>query len=213
LLYINNLEKISVEIVKQTAIYIIDDFFANPNDIVDLLDKNEPRYHKWYQREITNFNNGTKFIDARHDIEGEPAQDLFTKLNILARQHIPKHGKIMSNIFQMLDQDFNDYKNNYWWPHFDYGYTGIIYLNDYNGVGTNLYLEIDKDVDEQTPEHLYPWRPKEKYEIVYEIYSRHNRLVLFDGKKLKHGMAVNDDTFFKEKRKNLVLFFEEILID
>lgn len=211
--YTNDLQNIAIQIVNDSVIYIIDDFFKNPGDIVDLIDSNEPRMHKWYEREITNYHNGTKFFDARHDIEGDPVLDLFKKLNILARQHVPKHGKIMSNLFQMLDIEYNNYRDHYWWPHFDYGFTGIIYLNEYRGVGTNIYQQIEPDISFDIPEHMHPWRPKSKYRVISEIECVYNRMVLFDGKKLQHGMAINDDTFSRTMRKNIVLFFEETPIN
>lgn len=211
--YINNFQNIELQIVNDSVIYIIDDFFTNPDNIVEIINSNEPRMHKWYEREITNYHNGTKFFDGRHDIEGDPVLDLYKNLNMLARQHVPKHGKIMSNLFQMLDRDYCDYHNNYWWPHFDYGFTGIIYLNEYQGIGTNIYQQLKSDISTDEHEHMNPWRPKSNYDLIGEIDCCFNRMVLFDGKKLQHGMAINDDTFSYTMRKNIALFFEETPIN
>jgi hypothetical protein len=102
---------------------------------------------------------------------------------------------------------FNDYQNNFWCPHFDKGYTGIVYLNDYTGAGTNLY-DVIGNHDNKVPEHYMPWRKKTNYKVIKQLYSKFNRLVIFNSKKFLHGMAIDDDTFFNEERYNVVLFFK-----
>ena len=66
---------------------------------------------------------------------------------------------------------FNDYKNFYWWPHTDLGYTGIVYLNRENSFsGTNLYENLDQSSEPPNcSEHCFPWRPKSKYKVKKKI--------------------------------------------
>jgi hypothetical protein len=48
---------------------------------------------------------------------------------------------------------------------------------------------------------------QDKYKIIKTIQSKYNRLVLFDGKRFLHNMAINNDAFFYQKRMNLATFF------
>jgi hypothetical protein len=204
----NNLINIDIKIINDSKIFFIENFFKQPDKIVEYLETNNPLFHKNDERYKTNYNNGTKFIDARHEITGPEIKNLYEKINLLIDQTIPENLTIGSNIFQMIDVEFNDYQNNFWFPHYDKGYTGIIYLNELTCAGTNLYEQVVEDYD-NIAEHLIPWRSKTKYNVIYTIPNKYNQMVLFDGKKFKHGMAINDDIFFNEIRKNLVLFFIE----
>ena len=35
----------------------------------------------------------------------------------------------LTNVTKFIDKNFNDYENNYWYPHKDFGYTALIYFN------------------------------------------------------------------------------------
>jgi hypothetical protein len=123
----------------------------------------------------------------------------------ICKQKTAQPGQVITNCIQFYNKDFNNYKNNYWGPHEDLGYTALIYLNNFDCPGTNIYNRLEEDVWE-TPEHYDPWRPKDKFELVYTVESKFNRMVLFDGKLLTHGMAIDDDTFFFKTRINQAVF-------
>ena len=48
---------------------------------------------------------------------------------------------IVLSDYYLFNKEHNDYQNKYFWPHLDFGYTGVIYLDYYDGPGTNLYTE------------------------------------------------------------------------
>ena len=204
---INDIIDVRVEQVQGSSIYYIDNFFNEPEKIVDYL-KNTP-CPLWKGNERPS-NNGVQFEDRRHHIADESITYIQTMLSELSGDQIypESNGKdIFSNCCFFKNSSFNDYKNNFWNPHKDGGYTAIIYLNKDSGPGTNLYETVEPDVNKM-PEHWEPWRQRSKYKVIKTIESVYNRLVLFDGKKFLHGMAIEDDRFFHEERLNVVLFLK-----
>ena len=120
--------------------------------------------------------------------------------------------KLATNYIRFIDKNFNDFENNYWWPHLDCGYTAIIYFDNFGEEipGTNLYRKVKPYNFDEFPEHYHPWINKDKFEVLYSFKSNFNRLIMFDGKKFLHNMAIDDDRFFYSKfRKNQVIFFVE----
>ena len=56
------------------------------------------------------------------------------------------------------------------------------------------------------------WRPKDRYYLLKTFKSVYNRCVLFDGKKLPHGMNISNNLYFDESyRFNQVFFFKDTL--
>ena len=103
---------------------------------------------------------------------------------------------------------FNNYVDNYWWPHTDVGWNGIVYFHD--EWGTNLYSPNHLDITDNINEHYQPWRSKEKYTLLKSLEPAYNKLVLFDGKKFPHGMNVTNEKYFgKKPRNNQVFFFDD----
>ena len=105
-------------------------------------------------------------------------------------------------------KEFNNFQDNYWWPHRDYGYTGIVYFTEEGG--TNLYSdETTDDKDNMiVNEHYAPWRTKSDYELLKTLEPKYNRFVFFDGLKFLHGMDISTNRYFNgERRKNQVYFF------
>jgi hypothetical protein len=208
----NDLSVLTVEEFFGSKIYSMNNFFKFPEKIVNVLDNTQPCAWKIQEQEYgyKNFNT-IKYLDRRHFLDGPPIDLLYTIFSDILKEE-PLSGlgntKIHSNFFLMKDRDYNDYKNNYWCPHRDGGYNMIIYLNHYNGGGTNLYERIQYDHPETFKEHSDPWRHKSKYKVLKTLKAEFNKMYIFDGKKFLHGMAIEDDTFFKVERKNLVLFFK-----
>ena len=111
---------------------------------------------------------------------------------------------------------YNDYKNNWWWPHTDSGYNALVYLNkseDGTSFGTNLYRLCDGFWERRGGghEHANPWIRKDTgdCERIAAFKSKYNRLVAFDGYRYQHGMSVDDDRWFYETRVNQVMFFDD----
>jgi hypothetical protein len=207
---INPKMDLSMETFQGSKIYTIDNFYYDPDEVVDLIGKIPKRLHKI---ESNPTHNGIHFEDFRDIIYIEELESVYFFLSILSGSK-PTSYNFVTNVTRFKNNSFNDYKNGYWWPHRDDGYTAIIYLNDNDDseCGTNLYdllSEEEKIVTDNIPEHYQPWRSKEKYRLLKTLKPKYNRLVFFEAKKFLHGMNISNNTYFDEKfRMNQVLFFE-----
>lgn len=203
---------IIVEDFMDSKIYYIDNFFKNPDDIVDFL-HDTPGYvhHPSFIPSGMKDRNCIDFLDKRHEftIDGIDKVNKYLS-NICGQKSFYDPHCLMSNMTKFFNTPFNDYENKYWWPHCDDGYNGIIYLNkDDISCGTNLYNldNLDTTIDEEY-EHTHPWRSKKHYSILKSIEPVYNRCVLFDGLKFLHGMNICNDKYFSDIfRLNLAFFY------
>lgn len=191
-------------------LYYIDDFYKTPDVIVDYLNKTPSAIHHpdpYVQHKSLN---GIYFEDRRHVIESEEILKVYDHLSSICGQKSLNRGIIITNYSKFLKNDFNNFKDNYWHPHCDNGYNGIVYLNKCdNTCGTNLYKLIHHDESEEIHEHIKPWRSKRDWKTLRTITAVYNRCVLFDGLKFWHGMHIPNDRYFGEEyRLNQIFFFE-----
>ena len=123
----------------------------------------ESRLNKFNQK--PSFNN-LHFEDRRHSIISENIVEVYKVLQSICNQKPLCENLIITNLTRFKKVSFNDYGNNYWWPHQDNGYNGIVYLNENDSLsGTNLYqcFHLNELIERDTIfEHLEPWRDKEK---------------------------------------------------
>jgi hypothetical protein len=201
---------INLEIFEGSKIYIIDNFYQDPDSVLNFFLNNVPDLWK---KEQTPSYNGIYFEDMRHKLQSEEIKDVYTFLSFLCNQSpLNPNTALFTNMTKFKKCEFNDYKNNYWSPHKDLGYNGIVYFNDGDEVsGTNLYENLDPENEPPNcPEHADPWRSKDKWRLVKTLIPRYNRLVLFDGLKFFHSMNICNDYYFgKNYRFNQVFFFEQ----
>jgi hypothetical protein len=197
-----NLDNIKTEIFQDSVIYTIDNFYKHPRDVENFIQSHPATLWKDWD---TPTYNGVHFKDYRHDFNDDRFIHVSSSLENICGQSIDKPMQIATNKIKFTDYYFNDYFNNYWAPHKDLGYTGIVY---FNSSGTNLYDIIEKDVW-TGPEHFEPWRSKLKYQLIKTLEAKYNRLILFNGRKFLHGMSITNDDFFKDYRFNQALFFYE----
>lgn len=198
---------IKEENFENSKIYYIDNFYENPDSIVEYFLTTTPKKHK--EGEL-NSKNGIYFYDLRHSIVNHEIPKVYEFLENICGQKNKNPNLIKTNMTLFKKNNFNDYENFYWWPHTDLGYTGILYLNKGNLFsGTNLYENLDPSSEPPNcSEHCFPWRSKSKYKVKKKFDSKYNQLVLFDAKKFIHGMNIcNDDYFFNTYRLNQVFFF------
>ena len=69
---------------------------------------------------------------------------------------------------------------------------------------------IEREKMNLTSEHQEPWRNKKEWKLIHSIPQKFNRLVLFDGLKFTHGLAMNEDHYFNDYRLNQVMFFKKL---
>ena len=198
---VNEELEIQVENFLDSKIITIENFLKYPEYVVEFL--NNTQTPLWKINE-NNSHNGIFFDDRRHIIENN---SIAQKIQKFAEGQKNLYEKVYSNYTSFYNNSFNDYKNNYWWPHRDSGHTAIIYLNHYTGSGTNLYDMVEQD-NIMCNEHEQPWRPKDRYRILKTLNCGFNKLVMFDAKKFLHGMAIEDETFFNQRRINIAVFFK-----
>ena len=207
---INNKSITRTDNVLGTEVYYIDDFYANPHLVLERI--NSEPLQQWKPHLNPNGYNGNMFFDGRHLFKDDGFKQVTDFLSTITKQEVEGPREIFTNVFQMAPSPFNDYENNFWMPHLDEGYNAIIYLNDIPPhSGTNIYAQHNDPEAFEQQEHEEPWRPKSKWDHIYTVVAKFNRCVMFDGKKLFHGMAIDDDTFMNTTRLNQVIFFNDPL--
>jgi hypothetical protein len=195
--------------VKSNSIYFIENFYKNPKEVLNLLNNKTKIIHKL--NDLPSFNM-FYFQDQRHSFYHQELEPIIKDIEKLINKkylRMDSGENFFTNCQMWYDHEFNDYKNNYWWPHLDLGWTALIYLNDDETSGTNLYEYSDDHEDQiKTHEHLKPWRSKKLWNKIYTIPSKLNRLVLFKADDIFHGAEVNNK-YTETFRINQALFFNK----
>ena len=202
-----NIENFKREKTENIELFTCDNFYKNPFEILEIINNNHADFHK---KQIKNTLNGKYFEDRRHSLYFDNLNQLSNKLSNIIKQKCARPNQFLTNIMKFKKEKFNDFENNYWWPHTDDGMTAIIYLNEENIDGTNIYQENEEQLQIQnfTQEHVDPWRNKKFWNKKYTIKAKFNRCVIFNGLDI-HGCAITDETYFNKYRVNQVIFFEK----
>ena len=183
-----------------SKIFTIDNFYKDPEEVSDYLFNREVPL--WKIKESPSFN-GLFFNERRLIEEDGRLENIYKFLSGLCGMSY-EFVDIITNMTRFCKDNFNDYKNCFWWPHTDRGWNGIVYFNkDEENSGTNLYdpkvlQEEEWQISLSAPEHYSAWRPKEKYSILKTFKSKYNSLCLFDGSKFPHNMNITNDRFFRD---------------
>jgi hypothetical protein len=211
ILEFNENSPVIVEEFMGSKIYYIDNFFKNPDSLVNFLDGAPITLHTPFIRKGFKNLNGVYFSDMRHSIHLKRYSPILKYLSKICGKE-PECDLLQTNYTIFKNIPFNDYKNNYWWPHKDAGYTALIYLNKNDKTsGTNLYKpESEDETLKYQYEHSHPWRSKRYYSVIKTIEPVYNRCVLFDGLHFLHGMNIENERYFNEEyRKNMAFFLSE----
>lgn len=207
---INKNSDIKVEEFHGSNIYTIDNFYEDPLSLCLYFLKIKPELHKKTDKKTFN---GLYFEDRGHRFLDNEVKQVFKYISNICKQKPSSSTQenVLTNVAKFKDCSFNDYKNNYWWPHYDPGYTALIYLNyDDEESGTNLYKPLDNYSNSIPDEHIEPWISKKRFKLLKTLKPKYNRMVLFNANKFLHGMHICNKKYFKnEYRLNQVLFFEK----
>lgn len=201
-----------------SKIYYMDNFYKYPDLVLEYFNSIEPPIWKQWE---TPSRNMIDFEDRRHHLNHDGMVHIYDQLSELCNQEPweDDYKLIITNHTRFKKCPNNDYIKNYWWPHNDSGYNGIIYFNNYGEEyeGTCLYKLLNNKIDtnKRVSEHGDPWTPKEFWDVIIKIKAKYNRFVMFEGSKYLHGMSIFDDRWFAENledanfRINQVLFFQK----
>jgi hypothetical protein len=212
-------------------VYKIENFYENPGMIFDEILGVKPALQTKHL-DSANINKvinkdpsirDKNFIDLRHSKKNVPIviekADALCELFDNQFYHNPKvedesAGHLQTNLMQWRSTAFNTYNTHYWWPHYDYGWTCIVYLNAVTTNGTNLYQLVDETREEYEAsmgdEHMEPWKTKERFKLAAQLEPAFNRAYVYKSGKVLHGAAVDDQTYFEHNnmmRLNQVFFF------
>tara|TARA_B100000886_G_C20327426_1_gene450874 strand:- start:107 stop:751 length:645 start_codon:yes stop_codon:yes gene_type:complete len=176
--------------IQGSTIYIVDNIYKYPDKVGRYL-FNRNDVPLWKNDNTSQSRNGKDFDDRRYL---EPKEiPIHAYLEQLCGQKLSDRG-LITNQTRFLQNQYNQkYKDHYWWAHTDSGYNGIIYFNHDSINGTNLYYQNCPLPNEN--EHVDPWTSKKNMVLLHYLEPKFNRLVLFNGKKFLHGMAINDDRY------------------
>lgn len=204
---INSNLRIKSSKIDGSKFYIIDNFYLNPEIVLNFFLSTESIVHK--KEDKPSFNQ-VFFEDRRHILHSNQMYPIYNYLGKICHENYKcNNDLIITNFTRFYSNDFNDYKNNYWWPHKDEGYTGILYLNpNDNTNGTNLYKVLNLEEEPPNcPEHFRPWRKKKNFKLIKSIKPKFNRMFLFDAKYFTHGMNICNDRYFGDEYRINQAFF------
>lgn len=187
--------------IEGSKIYVIDNFYADPDTVYNYCINPLPDYWK---KSISGYNS-EKYEDRRQVKDIPALQSIYDKLSTICGQPAENSVKYVTNVTKFIDREYNNYDKKYWWPHRDFGYNGVVYFKD--STGTNLYAQ--ENLKPLLPEYVCPWVFKRDYTCIHTTEAKHNRCVLFDGNKFLHSMSVVDDRIFDNYRVNQVYFFTQ----
>lgn len=188
-------------------IYIFNSFYNRPNKIFEYLLNIDPILHRG-----NNTLNGKMFLDLRHNGHIDELNEMIEHFENFTNQKCThKNNNFKTNMQKWFDNDFNNYRDNYWWPHYDDGYTLLIYLNDNNkDNGLNLYEDTPYyNKQSKLVEHINPWHNKNNYKLLKHIETSFNTAILFNANKFLHGCSINNKNNFKYFRLNQAVFFKD----
>jgi hypothetical protein len=193
-----------------SKIYIVDDFYKNPHEIINWISKIPRTIHKAHQ---TPSYNRVHFRDERHYIPVENINPIIEWMKEITGQEfddLNTNCTFFSNWQSWVDNEFNSvHESSVWYPHLDYGYTALIYFDEESIGGTNLYLpknEHERSNIAKINEHYEPWRSGDDWEVLVTLQSKFNRMVLFEADKFYHGLEFSPK-YFNTPRLNQAIFF------
>ncbi len=183
---------------------VIRDFYKNPDEIADLFHRVEP---VWWKHQTGYYHQGVDFQDMRHFLYSDDLPPLINFLETVTKQKYinwdEQHKKTLTNTNYIKFLN-HKYDNHIFYPHVDFGKTCVVYLNKEKSKGTNFYHPIKYKQGEEHREHFIP---ADQVEIMHHIHSEYNKLIIWEGKTLWHGLCM-DPKYTDEWRINQCFFFQ-----
>lgn len=201
---VNNSQEIKI---KNEKILIFKNFYKKPQKIIDHIKACKLNFHK----ENNSTFNKKLFLDKRHSGYVEDLNNVIEFFeNLVNQKCYHKKENLLTNYQLWIDKKFNNYKDNYWWPHYDEGFTLLIYLNKNNEKnGLNIYDDTPYSKEQfKYHEHVKPWHEKSNFKLLKNIETPFNTAVFFNAKNLLHGCAINNNKNLKHFRLNQTIFFK-----
>ena len=190
------------KIEKYEHFTVIRDFYKKPDEVVEFIHRYEPHWHK---NPHGYFSQGYDFDDMRHIIYTFQIKPVWDFLSQVTKQRPcqdepDKEYSINTNYtyFRQI------YKKKHFYPHRDYGYTALIYLDKEVANGTNIYQNISWD--ETKDEHRDHYCNQDEVKVIAHTPSEYNKLVIWNGLQL-HGLC-QDEKYIGKWRLNQVFPFE-----
>lgn len=200
---INN-KKVETYTVEDYEFSVIHDFYKNPDEVANLFHTVRPEWHK---HQAGFYHQGVDFMDKRHYLYSEDLRPVIDYLETVTKQRYinwdDQHVKTLTNTNYIKFLN-HKYDNHIFYPHVDFGKTSVIYLNKEKSKGTNFYHPIKY---KQGEEHRAHFIPADQVEIMHHIHSEYNKLIIWEGKTLWHGLCM-DPKYTDEWRINQCFFFQ-----
>ena len=201
---INN-KQVETYKVENYTFNVIKDFYKYPDKINKLFLKVEPQWHKHF---AGFYHQGVDFKDMRHYIFTNEITPVYDFLENITNQKTfnfdDGHYKklVNTNYIKFLN---HKYDNHIFYPHTDHGKTALVYLNKAKSKGTNFYHPINYEQGDEHEEHFIT---PDQVEILHHIDSEYNKLIIWEGKDLWHGLCM-DPKYTDEWRVNQPFFFQQ----
>ena len=196
----------------ENGVIIIDNFYKNYEEIYDML--NDSHVFRWKWTEGSR--NFIDYYDCTMEINNNSyGKSFVTKINSLISLIKYYYNDIRNITINDLAYNFNVYQNIkrnisnslQHFPHVDYSYNAIVYLDKICSGGTAIYPEIKNILNTEEENILFNVSDHQKI----MIESKPNRLVIFEGTKYHGGFIENHDAYTNENwRINQVMFFDEV---
>ena len=180
---------------------VIQDFYKNPDEVVNFINQFESLYFKHPKGY---FSQGVEFHDKRHEIYTYEIKPVWDFLSSVTKQKPHGGHNVEYAVFTNHTKFEKIYTDKYYYPHKDLGYTCLVYLNKGVSNGTNFYNDKGYTYQEEHKQH---WATDQDVEVVAHAQSEYNKLIIWNGDRY-HGLCM-DERYIKEWRLNQVFFFEK----
>jgi hypothetical protein len=189
-------------------ILIIDNWYKNYNEMYEIVTNMPLPRWKWKEgsRNFIDYYDCRPVLNMNYN-PYEAVSNYYREVKKLVVEHF-REEKVLNvkgnflefNFYKNINKDVSSNFQHY--PHADFDYNCIIYLDKVSSGGTALYRNIEQLVNKEMENLLLD---VSKYEKVI-IPAKPNRLVIFSGKVYHGGYINNHNDYIDNWRMNQVFF-------